>query len=142
MTLIVCVLLGAWLMLHPQETIEKLGRLHEVGDQLQTVTTQMLERYEHIKLVFVRDVLAPESVRDVGLMLGLSFSIWYLAGVLINLSIAYAFLILYAWATRAAALSRSTALVLLGYVVVNFVVTFPFFVEHMFLAKRYLIAFQ
>jgi hypothetical protein len=50
--------------------------------------------------------------------------------------------VIYAWITKAVKFSRSAFLVVVGYFLVNLIVTFGFFAENHFLAKRYLIAFS
>jgi hypothetical protein len=142
LSIAVCLLIAGWLALHPEETIAKLGRLHEVVDRLQSVAVTMAYRFQTTKLAFAQYILVPESARDAGLVLSLTLGVWYLVSVLVNLSWAYGFLVLYAWFTHAASLSRAAILVLSGYLLINLAITFTFFAEHLFLSKRYLIAFS
>ena len=132
----------AWLALHPQQSLEKLGRVHEVINQAQHGIALMAERYHDTKQALLQHVLSSDAARDAGLMLILMVCVWYLINVFGNLSWIYSALVFYAWTTQAAKLKRSHSLVLSAYLIINLCVTFAFFAQHLFLAKRYLIAFS
>ena len=140
--LFICAGMASWLLLHPQQTIEKLGRVQEVVNQFQHGFAIMLESYQSTKRSVEMHVLSHESARDAGLMMAITFCVWYLVYILGNLSWIYSFLVAYAISTRAAMLKRSAQLVLGGYLFINLLVTAGFFTQHLFLAKRYLIAFS
>jgi hypothetical protein len=141
-TLIVCVGIALWLLLHPQQTLEKLGRVHEVINQLQNGIALIAERFQDTKQAMSQHVLSYDAARDAGLVLVLTLLIWYVVTVCGNLSWPYTLLVLYAWFTRAASFKRTTLFVLGAYLLINLFITFGFFAQHLFLAKRYLIAFS
>ena len=127
------------LLLHPQE-ISLLGRVPEIWHQLHHGIEMMLGKYQATRVAVSTSVLSHVSMRDASLVVSLLLVAWYLISVIGNLSWVYGFLVVYAWVTKAARYSRGAFIVVLGYLLVNVAVTFTFFAETHFLAKRYLIA--
>lgn len=132
--------LGGWLLLHPQETLDKLGRVSEVTTQLQQGWHIMTARYDATRNAMVEHVLLPESAHDAGLVLFLVLIVWYLVSVISNVSWIYGFLVAYAWFRKVKPFTLAAFLVLGGYLLVNVAITFGFLTERLFLSKRYLIA--
>jgi len=130
-----------WLLLHPEATVAKLGRVHEVFDQMQSGLMQIADRYQTMRAAVITHVLTLEAARDASVVLVLTLISWYLLNVLGNLSWIYSALVGYAWVARITKFARPAALVLLTYLLLNLIVTLCFFAERLFLAKRYLIAF-
>ncbi|MDR3477425.1 MAG: hypothetical protein P4M14_05270 [Gammaproteobacteria bacterium] len=119
---------------------------HEVG-RLTDIEMQLAHGYELLthqflvaKASLAHNVLSPYSAKDAGLILSLLFFVWYLQSVIANLSLIYAVLAVYAWSRKLVRLDHSAKLVIVGYVLVNLLVTAAFLIENMFLSKRYLIA--
>lgn len=138
LTLMTCLIIIGWLLLHPQHTLAQLGRLSELTNQLQHGLAMIALQYQTLKTVLVEHVLNVYSQSDTALVLFFMFIGWYLVSVITNLSWVYSFLVIYAWWRRA--VSFSSSLVLSGYISVSALVTLAFLFEHLFLSKRYLIA--
>jgi hypothetical protein len=138
-TILIAIALGAWLFVHPQ-AFAQLGRLPEVFQQLQHGIVMLGERYQANKVALVQHVLTPDSAREAGLILFLTLFAAYLVNVIANLSIPYLLLVLYAWWHRAAAFHKGVVWLLSSYLMVNVAVTLTFYIERLFLSKRYLIA--
>ncbi len=132
---------GSWLFMHPAASIEKLGRLPEFLQQFQHGFSMMAERYLATKTALAEHVLTPDSAKHAGMILILIFLSWYVLSIVNALSWTYSALVIYAWWRRAAIWAASARLVIYGYLGINFVVTFIFLFERLFLSKRYLIAF-
>lgn len=134
-------LLG-YFLLHPQETLGKLGRIAELTNQLQHGFVLMVDRYQATKAALSQYVLTMESARDAGFVLFLVLIVWYLINVISNVSWIYGLLIAYAWLQKRNPLAKGALIVLGGYLLVNLAITFGFLAERLFLSKRYLIAFS
>lgn len=138
--MIVLLALSVWLVAHPQASLDKLGRLPEIANQIQHGFTLMLEQYQRTQAAVTQYILTPESARDAGLVLFVTLIVWYLINVIGNLSWVYTLLLVYAWFSKAATFARPAMIVISGYLVMNVLISFGFFAEHLFLSKRYLIA--
>lgn len=138
--ILIIVILGAWLLSHPEQSIKQLGRIAEVTDRSMLAVTNIAQRFDAIKLSLVEHVLPREAVRDAGLVLLLTMVVWYIVNVIQNLSWAAAILVLYAWFGKVTTFSRAQKTVLFSYIAINFAITAVFFAEHLFLSKRYLLA--
>jgi hypothetical protein len=138
---LVAMIMG-WSVWHSQLSVGELGRVAEVGNQLQHGFAIVAGKYQATKVAVSQSVLTHVSLRDASIVVFLLLISWYVVNVITNVSWIYAVLIGYAWIMKAAPFSRSAALVVWSYVVVNIGVTFVFFAENHFLAKRYLIAFS
>jgi hypothetical protein len=141
LTIITGAAIIVWVMTNPSAVMEKLGRLPEVMTQLQSGVHIMLDRYQAMRTAMIEHVLTLEAARDASLVLTLTLLFWYALNVIGNLSWIYSALVIYAWVSRAAKFASPALIVLLAYVLVNLAITLGFFAEHLFLAKRYLIAF-
>lgn len=135
-----CIALATWQLFHPQQTMQNLGRISEIFTQLQDGFSILIRRFQHSKEALIRHVLPPESYPDTGPVLFFVWIGWYLYNVVLTLTWGYTALVLYAWKSRAAALTSTSALVVYGYIVVNIIMTFGFLAEHLFISKRYLVA--
>ncbi len=133
-----CLALAVRLMLHPTDW-NQLGRLPEVIAQLQHGLDLVIERYQVTKAAVSTNVLTHVSLRDAGIVVALLTIIWYFVNVVSNLSLIYSLLVVYSWVTRSWRFAQGTFVVVLGYLLVNLTVTFIFFAQTNFLAKRYLI---
>jgi hypothetical protein len=140
LTLIIGVILVAWLTLHPQESLQKMGRLTEIKDQLLHGLTVMYDRYHAAKLGMAQHVLNPNSARDAGSLLSIMLLGMYVLYVITNLSIGYACLVVYGWLQQVYKWSARSHLVIVSYAIINIVITLGFLFEQFFLSKRYLIA--
>lgn len=137
------LLAGAgWLLTHAQQTLENLGRVNEIVTHLQHGISIIADKYQQTKLALAQHVLGPESKNDINLVFLLVILSWYLISVISNLSPVYALLTVYAAAKKYRQALSNSGLVLIGYVIINFLVTFSFLIERLFLSKRYLIAFS
>lgn len=128
----------AWLILHPEQTIAKLGRLSEVVQQVQAGLALIVYRYESMRIAFIAYVLNPDAARDAGMVLIMAWISWYVICVLKTLSVIYTLLVAYAWRQKCVSAPAVTMIVLFSYILVNFLVTFVFLLESEFLSKRYL----
>lgn len=138
--ILICTAFAVWQLSHPQQNMQKLGRVGEVVNQLQHGLFILADRYHAAKTALIQHVLPPESTSDASVVLFLVLITWYLYNVIITLSWGYAALVVYAWMSRASGFASRSALVVWGYVVVNLIMTLGFLAEHLFVSKRYLIA--
>ena len=141
-TILLIVGVVTWYMLHRDATANHLGRLAEFADQVRNGFSMMLDRYYTMQKGMIEHVLPKEAARDVNVVLFITLVTWYLSNVIGNLSLIFTLLVLYALASRAALWTRASTLVIVGYLLINLMITAIFFAEHLFLAKRYLIAFS
>ena len=58
-----------WMLLHPQQSLDKLGRVHEVLNQFQHGIALIGERYNDTTKALVLHVLPYEAARDAGMYL-------------------------------------------------------------------------
>lgn len=139
-TLIIGLMMGSWVLLHPHESLDKLGRLADLPNQLQHGFLIINERIQTTKAGLAQHVLTTDSARDAGVVLLVLLISWYIVSVISNLSWAYGLLVIYAWLRKINPFTSAAMLVLMGYLIVNVAVTFGFLAEYFFLSKRYLIA--
>lgn len=140
LTMLAALALLAWFMLHPQESLQKMGRLAEIKEQLLHGVAVMHGRYQAAKLGMAQHVLDANSARDAGPLLFIMLLGMYVLYVVTNLSVGYALLVVYGWLRRVYEWSTRSRLVLVSYILINVVITFGFLFEQFFLSKRYLIA--
>jgi hypothetical protein len=78
---LVTVCLGAiiamWLVTHPAQSLDKLGRVAEVTTQLQHGVMMIAERFQAMKAALAQHVLTADSSRDAGIVLVLMMLSWY-----------------------------------------------------------------
>lgn len=139
LTIVICLTGIAYFLLHPQKTLDQLGRVSELTAQLQNGFATIAWRYTTTKLGLAQHVLTTDSAKDAGIVWMVLMCGWYGLSIIGNLSLIYALLFLYGIRQRVLALTQSKA-VLYGYLFINIAVTFTFLLERMFLSKRYLIA--
>lgn len=138
-----CLLAGVGLALLAAVHHEALplGRLPELSQALTHSGAAIWQRYADTKAALIQYVLPLEAVRDAGVVWFLTLVIWYGVSLIQNVSFIAALLVIYAWVTRAAAWSRVHCQAVCAYLVVNLAITVVFFAQHLFLSKRYLLAF-
>lgn len=117
------------------------GRILELGQYLTQSGANMIVQFSTAKRALIAHVLPLEAARDAGLVWFLTLIIWYFTNILQNLSIIGAVLLAYAWSTGCARFEPRLRLGVVAYLLVNFLITAVFFSQHLFLSKRYLIAF-
>lgn len=139
---VILVGLASWLLLNPQQTLDKLGRVAEVTNQFQQAFSLMAERYRAVSTALAQNVLPMESAKHAGFVLALLMVSWYVVSLIGNLSLVYAVLVVYAWTRRLGHFKQAALLVLFGYLLINLIVTSAFFAERLFLSKRYILAFS
>jgi hypothetical protein len=136
----ICLLVMGWQWSHSQLSLDKLGRFGEIINQFHHGFMILADRYRTTYAALVQYVLPAEAVADASVVLFLVWIGWYLYNAAITLSWVYVALVLYAWKTKAARLSPSSALVVWAYAAVSVIVTLTFLAEHLFISKRYLVA--
>ena len=139
--ILISLMTAGWLLTHPQQTLDKLGRVAEVNNQLRHGIVMMSERYQATQTSLAQYVLTPDSAKEAGLILFIVLGVWYLIYVVQNLSWIYGLLIIYGLSRNVSSFSRKAAGVIGAYLLINLAVTLGFFLEHLFLSKRYLVAF-
>lgn len=139
-TILICSALVGWFLLHPQQSLNKLGRVHEVIDQVQHGKTLIVTTYQKIKTALAEHVLNNDSATHAGLISLIVLHTWYAIMLIGSLSLGYSLLLVYAWRRRIIFFNSAAALVLIGYIILNVAITYSFFLERLFLSKRYLIA--
>ena len=139
---LIVLLLGLILywLLSATHTLQSFGRVAEIFHHLSHGLSLLMQGYRTMANAIHDYVLPQAGARDTDLMTWLLLIIAYVFNVVDNLSFVYAGCILYAWINKIAHFSVMQSRVMIGYILVNIVVTFIFFVEHQFLARRYLIA--
>ncbi len=137
LTLFVGFALCVWLMLHPTQS---LGRLTEIQFQLQHGMIELIQSFHQTANALGAHVLNGFSARDADWIAIGMLVVWYVFIVISNVSPIYAILIMYAWIKKSARLTHETQWVLWTYILINSLITFIFFVDNLFLAKRYLMA--
>ena len=139
LTIISVMVIAMWLLLHHEQSWNKLGRLVEIPEHLENGWIIMLNRFETMRNVLLTNVLTTSTSKEASLVIIISMLAWFLVRVMGNLSLGYAILVCYAWSEES--IQRMTdRLVLFGYIFVNVCITLGFLAEHSFLSKRYLIA--
>lgn len=133
--------IGVGLVLHPQELMQRLGRLPELFTQFTHGLTIASESYHHAQAALIQYILPSEAARDASMVWGAVLVVLYSLNVLNNLSWMIAALVIYAWISNVSRVfARSDKLVLRAYLLVNVAITLLFFAERLFFSKRYLIA--
>jgi hypothetical protein len=140
LTLVICLPIAAWLLSHPQGTINKLGRVSEIVNQIQHGLFMLMDRYYTTKQALIHHVLPPDSTSDAGVILFAVWLTWYVFNVVVTLSLSYAVLLVYAWKSHVPSFSLRSSRIIWGYLAINFIITLAFLAEHLFVSKRYLVA--
>lgn len=140
LTILICLPIAGWIFTHPQQSIDKLGRVSEIITQIQHGLFMLIERYHMMKQALIKHVLPPDSIPDAGMIMFTVLGVWYLYNVVLTLSWIYAALCLYAWKSRAAIFSASAKWIVWGYLGINILITLAFLAERLFISKRYLVA--
>lgn len=138
--LILGLLLLGWLALHPEQSIDSMGRLAEIGSRSSLAISKIIARFDNVKISLMQYALPHEAAHDAGLVLFLTMVMWYGVIAIQNLSWMAALLVLIAWIYRVAPFSRTAKVAVWAYLLTNLVITAGFFAENVFLSKRYLIA--
>jgi len=136
-TLLSVIALLGWTTFHPEFDVT---RLHEVKFQFTHGFFEIIPRYFVLKQSLAEHVLGPDSARDAGMVLVLMLASWFQVSIVLNVSLIFFVLVIYAWHKKLMPATRNTSIVLWAYLIVNLLITILFFSEHMFLSKRYLIA--
>ncbi|OGT47414.1 MAG: hypothetical protein A3E83_01555 [Gammaproteobacteria bacterium RIFCSPHIGHO2_12_FULL_41_20] len=136
---IVAILVG-WLAFHPEQSLADWGRLQEIVSQATHGGYLVWQRFHETAINLGKYVLPSESARDASWVLFFVVMLGYVQNIIANLSVAYTLLVIYAWWKAQPIFKKSNQLVLYGYLFVNVLVTGVFFLQHLFLSKRYLIA--
>lgn len=132
---------GLWLAMHPQESVEKMGRVPELINQMTNGLLIAAQHFQATKSALVQFVLPHEAARDAGMVWAAALFVLFFLNIISNLSFAATALIIYAWVAGVGAnFSRAGKLVLWGYLLINTMIGALFFVERLFFSKRYLIA--
>lgn len=133
--------IALWVLMHPAQSMEHLGRLPELPNQLRNGVALMVQSFQTSKYTLIQHVLPSEAARDAGVVWFLVTVLLYIVTVVSDLSLLVTGLLIYACAAGLYAnFSRSSKLVLFSYVALNLLISAMFFAEHLFLSKRYLVA--
>lgn len=137
LTIVAGILLCIWLFLGPELS---MGRLSELKFQLLHGMSMLVENFYLSADNLGKYVLSVHSAKDASLILFLMLMIWYVVGVILNFSVIYTVLAAYAWYKKLIVIEKPVRNVLLGFIILNVIITLAFLFEFMFLSKRYLIA--
>lgn len=140
LTIVGLIGVGIWYFVHPQSSVDQVGRVGELKLQLTQGLNILIHNFQLTALKIADVALSKYSRHEASLLLCLVLFSWYIIQVVGNLSLLYAVLVIYAWFKKSLVLNRSARWVLLGYVLLNVIITMIFLTEHMFLSKRYLVA--
>jgi hypothetical protein len=123
-----------------------LGRVNEVMLQLQHGVHITLSHFEDNQLKLAKYILKQDAVRNAGLFLFLALTVWYGFYIIISLSLGYALLLVYGLYNKNIKnikinlINKLNKRILIFYIIINIGITFIYFVQQMFLSKRYLVA--
>lgn len=129
-----------FLVTHPQYTLDHLGRVNELFNQILNGWDLILNRYHSAKNVLAQYILPPEGYPDAKAITILIWLNWYLYNVVLTFSLGYTLLLIYAWFSKALPFERNSKVVIIAAVMINVMITMAFLAEHLFVSKRYLIA--
>jgi hypothetical protein len=138
-TLLILGVIAFMIVIKMHKTLQ-LARLEEVYYQLMNGMGTLIDRFAVLKLALAKNILVPDSEHESGTVLLLMLSSWYVFSVVINLSVIYSVLVVYAWLKRAMRAESYVYLACCTYILVGTLITAIFLVDHMFLSKRYLMA--
>lgn len=139
-TILLGIVIACWFWLHPHKTVHHLGRLQEVQFQILHGLNLVSEGFHNRTKWLGQYVLLSGGARDATVIFIVVLFAGYIFNVIMNVSLIYSALIGYAWwkkLLRAEAIFRR---VLWAYVIINTTITAAFYVENLYLSKRYLIA--
>jgi hypothetical protein len=129
-----------WLAAHPQYTLDHLGRVNELFQQMSSGFEMIMSRYHAAKTALAQYVLPPDGYADAKAVTISVWVCWYLYNVTLTFSLGYALLLLYAWFAKSSSFTREGKVVIGAAVFINVVITMAFLAEHLFISKRYLVA--
>lgn len=136
----IVAIIGAWLVLHPQQTLNQLGRVPEILVQFKQGFMIVVDRYTSTKAALADHVLIHERSKNAGSIYFILMGAWYLFNLVVSLSVIYTALVIYAWLYRSTHWAQQAGWIIGGYILVNVMVTSGFLLENLFLSKRYLVA--
>lgn len=139
LTLLVGVGVLSWAILHPAQSISKMDRIIEIRELALHSVSAIHAQYQSAKLAMAEHVLNSFSKNDAGFFLLFMLVGMYIFLCVSNLTIGYALLVVYGWFSKSYKWPKPSSLVVLGYILVNFIITAAFMLELFFLSKRYLI---
>lgn len=128
--------------LQSSHDLNQLGRVQELIQQVQHGYDDILWRYESVRAALFKYVLPVEGLSDASALVITGWIGWFIYNVVITLSACYSMLVCYAWLCARRFLSTNGRVVLAGYLVINSLITLIFLAEHLFVSKRYLMAFS
>lgn len=131
-----------WLIFHPEISLASLGRIQEFVFQLFHVGGMVWQRFQESAMAFAHGALTVDSLSEARLVFFLAILMWYGVKIVGNLSLVYSLLLVYALIRKVLILTPISRFVLVGYLMINLIITSLFLAEHLFLSKRYLIAFS
>ncbi len=136
------LLVFGWLIFHPEISLASLGRMQDFVFQLFHAGGMVWWRFQTSVQGVAQTVLTPDSKGEATLVFMLALMAWYGLKVIANLSIGYSVLTAYGMIKKVLPFKGAARPVLWGYLLTNLVITCLFLAEHLFLSKRYLIAFS
>lgn len=126
------ILLALLLFTNPE--IIKASRLVEIHAQIFSAFNLMMNPFQAAKVTLSKHVFTSGFSQDATLVLSLVLISWYSVLLIKNLSWIYFLLIAYGLHQR-----FINSIAILGYIIINIMVSFVFLAEHFFLSKRYLV---
>lgn len=135
---------SAFMLFHAQQGIAHISRLPNFYHQLMQTPAILSYRFNTSKDMLVRYVLPLEAASSAGTIWLVALVSWYILQIIDNLTPIYALLVLYACfyklPSHTSNKTRNGSIVLIGFIVINVIITAGFFAEYFFLSKRYLMA--
>lgn len=139
-TILICIILCIWFLSHPQQSLNKLGRLGEITNQVHHGFFLFLDKFHAAKFAMIQYVLPPDSSSDAVVALLFMWLGIYLYNIVLTLSWGYVAVLLYACKNRVISFTACATPVVWAYLLINIIITSMFLAEHLFISKRYLIA--
>ncbi|MDX1901839.1 MAG: phospholipid carrier-dependent glycosyltransferase [Gammaproteobacteria bacterium] len=138
LSIIAGISLFIWLLMHPHH--HAIARLQQLHDHLIYGFPIFIDAFQSTADRLALQVLSVYSARDAQLILFLMLVSWYVVSVIVNLTLVFSALVMYAWVKKLAQWKKSQHIVIWAYVLINVLITFVVLAENLFLAKRYLLA--
>jgi hypothetical protein len=138
--MIVFLVLGAWLIKHPEISLARLGRLQELVLQMFHAGLLVWQQLQHAATNFAAITISPYSLYEAKLVFFLAVLAWYCCRVIGCLSIVYAGLLAYGLWRRSLVLPWQGSVVLRSYICLNVLITLIFLLEQLYMTSRYLMA--
>lgn len=138
-SILLFIILYLWFYAHPQ-SLQSYRRIEDLRFQLFHGFGFLWQRYYWQGNALINHVLGHGTPTSGAYILFVTLLVWYISILVLNLSIIYTMLVIFAWVKKLMQIPKSLSLILKSYVLINALITVAFLGENMFLSKRYVLA--